>query len=162
MVFEEAPSSDRRSIPAVSQPSRERSPESSSGWAPILLAGLLVTAVLAVVHAPRADAMPAGAFGELERPRPLIITEAARRPALSAPGRRERAETAAVVPGSAVVRIHGAPTVFVSEADYRFVATPVVLGEAVADGQQVLSGVAAGQVVVTEGAEALKARLVVQ
>jgi hypothetical protein len=129
---------------------------------PILFAGLVATAVLAAMHAPRAGAARAGAFADIERPRPLIITEAARRPPITITPGRGLPQPAAVVPGSAVVRVNGAPNVFVSEADYRFVATPVVLGETGVNGQLVISGITAGQVVVTDGAEALKAQLVVQ
>lgn len=163
MVYEETPSSDRRSTPALSRPNPKQSDDATGGWWPILAAGFIATAVLVATHGPRAGAAPAGVFAEIEQPRPLIITEAARRPApITAPGHRAHAQAGAVVPGSAVVHVHGAPTVFVSEADYRFVATPVVLGETGANGQRVLSGITAGQVVVTDGAEALKAQLVVQ
>jgi hypothetical protein len=159
MVFEESPSSDRRSIPALTRSSPEQPAEGRSGWVPILLAGLVAAAVLAAMHAPRPGAAAqAGVFSDLEGPRPFIITEAARRPAQST----TPVQAGVVVPVSAVIKVHGSPTVFVSEADYRFVATPVVLGEMGTDGQQVVSGITAGQVVVTEGAEALRDRLVVQ
>lgn len=163
MVFEESPSSDRRSIPALTRSSPEQPAESRSGWVPILLAGLVAAAVLAAMHAPRTGAAQAGVFSDLDGPRPIIITEAARRPSpLPPPGRPIDVPAGVVVPVSAVIQVHGSPTVFVSEADYRFVATPVVLGEMGTDGQRVLSGITAGQVVVTEGAEALRHRLVVQ
>lgn len=162
MVFEEAPSSDRRSIPAISRPNPQQSEDARGGWLPILFAGLVATAVLAAMHAPRAGAARAGSFAAIERPRPLIITEPARRPPIIIATGGGLPQPAAVVPGSAVVHVNGAPAVFVSEADYRFVATPVVLGETGVDGQFVMSGIAAGQVIVTDGAEALRAQLVVQ
>jgi len=163
MLFEESPSSDRRSIPALTRSSPERPAEERSGWAPILLAGLVAAAVLAAMHAPQTRDRQAGSFSGIEGPRPIIITEAARKPLpITAPGHRTVVQPGAVVPGSAVVQVHGSPAVFVSEADSRFVATPVVLGETGTDGQRVLSGITAGQVVVTDGAEALRQRLVIQ
>jgi hypothetical protein len=96
----------------------------------------------------------------LDKPRPVLITETARRPAIETPlGHRKIPLTGSVVPSSAVISVHGAPMVFVSDTDYHFVATPVVLGESANDGQRILSGVLVGQVVVTDGAEALKERL---
>ena len=159
MNFEASPTSDRASIPPISRPSPR--PVEGKGWLPIVLAGLVVAAILGASHAPRAAAH--SAFPDIEKPRPILITEAARTPAPKAVfGHRALARPGAVVPESAIVDMRGTPTVFVHEADYRFVATPVVLGETGADGQQVLSGIRAGQVVVTDGAEALKAHLVVQ
>jgi hypothetical protein len=129
---------------------------------PIVLAGCVAALVLGALHAPRAGTAQ-GAFADIEKPRAMLITEAARSPSpRTEPGRPALPRRGAVVPGSAIVQVNGTPTVFVHEADYRFVAMPVVLGKTDADGQQVLSGIRAGQVVVTDGAEALKAHLVVQ
>jgi hypothetical protein len=126
---------------------------------PILFATGIAAAAFAVTHAHRTATSHAAGF-DPDRPRPMLITEEARRP-LPEPGHR-LIHSGAIVPRSAVVNVRGTPTVFVSDTDYRFVATPVVLGEAATDGQRIVSGVSAGQVVVSDGAEALKARLVVQ
>lgn len=64
-----------------------------------------------------------------------------------------------VVPASAVTHVDGKPTVFVAETDLRLVATPVQLGESDGSDQEILVGVEAGQLVVTEGVFALKSEL---
>jgi hypothetical protein len=159
MVFEEASSADRSTIPPVSRPNTEHS-GAGSGWLPILLVTVIVALVLAATHVHWGAPAQAGVFQGVERVRPVLITEMARRPSVeTSPGHRKLLRAGAIVPGSAVVQVRGTPTVFVSEADYRFVATPVVLGEPGKDGLRVLSGISAGQVVVTDGAEALKAQL---
>ncbi len=157
MLFDEAPRSDRRSIPPVSRPSPQS--DGKSGWLPILVATGLAGVAFAATHAHGWVAAQGGTF-DPDQPRPLLITEAARRPSPE-PGHRSLA-TGAVVPRSAVIDVRGTPTVFVSDTDYRFVATPVVLGESAAEGQRIVSGLRVGQVVVTDGADALKAHLVVQ
>jgi len=156
MLFEEAPRSDRRSIPPVSRPAPPGS-DGRSGWLPILIATSIASVAFATTHIHRAM----GQAGTLDpdKPRPVLITEAARRP-LPEPG--HRLQSGAIVPTSAVVTVRGTPTVFVSDTDYRFVATPVVLGETAMDGQRIVSGISVGQVVVSDGADALKAHLVVQ
>lgn len=161
MPFEDPPSSDRRTIPPVSRASAPSTDEGSR-WLPILVATCLAGAALAATHVHGIRSMQAGAARDVDGPRPVIITESVRRVAReTAPGHRARHDDT-VVPTSAVVVVRGAPTVFVSETDYRFVATPVVLGDVAAEGQRVVSGVSPGQVVVSDGAEALKAHLVVQ
>lgn len=161
MNFEGAPSSDRVSIPPISRPNPQQASD-GKGWLPIILAGVVAASIIGASHVPRGGSAHA-ALTDVEQPRPMLITESARTPAPKvALGHHALARPGAIVPGSAIVDVHGTPTVFVHEADYRFVATPVVLGETEADGQQVLSGIRAGQVVVTDGAEALKAHLVVQ
>jgi hypothetical protein len=63
----------------------------------------------------------------------------------------------AVVPRSAVARMDGRPMVFVAERDLKLiVATPVELGATEGEQQRVLSGVSAGQLVVTEGVAMLE------
>ena len=61
------------------------------------------------------------------------------------------------MPRSAVTRMEGRPMVFVADRDLRLlVATPVELGATEGDEQRVLSGIAAGQLVVTEGVAMLE------
>jgi hypothetical protein len=63
----------------------------------------------------------------------------------------------AVVPRSAVARMEGKPMVFVADRHLKLlVATPVVLGAVEGEEQRVLSGVSAGQLVVTEGVAMLE------
>lgn len=157
MLFDEAPRSDRRSIPPVSRPSPP--PDGKSGWLPILFATCLASVGFAATHAHGWVAAQGAGF-DPDKPRPVLITEAARRPSPE-PGHRSL-PAGAIVPHSAVVDVHGTPTVFVSDTDYRFVATPVVLGESAVEGRRIVSGVKVGDVVVTDGAEALKAELVLQ
>jgi len=68
------------------------------------------------------------------------------------------ARKAMVVPESAVTLVQGLPTVFVEEAA-GFAARPVELGTRSGGKVTIKSGVAAGDLVVTEGVYALKARL---
>lgn len=159
MLFDEAPSSDRRSIPPVSRPTPPTS-DGRSGWIPILLATSIAGFALAATHVHRGVTAQGALTPGFATPRPVLITEAARQAvADTAPGHRMLARQGALVPRSAVVDVRGTPTVFVTETDFRFVATPVVLGEETEDGQRILSGIAVGQVVVSDGAEALKAHL---
>jgi multidrug efflux pump subunit AcrA (membrane-fusion protein) len=63
-----------------------------------------------------------------------------------------------VIPQIAVTEIGGKPTVFVAERDLRLlVATPVVLGAERGPDREILSGVSAGQMVVTNGLPTLRA-----
>ncbi len=63
------------------------------------------------------------------------------------------------IPESAVVQANGANLVFVEEATGRFLATTVTLGSRYQNGFAVVSGLQAGQKVVTQGAVYLKASL---
>jgi hypothetical protein len=66
-------------------------------------------------------------------------------------------KTVSVVPRSAVTRVDGKAMVFVAEPDlHLLVATPVELGATEGDNQRVLSGLSAGQVVVTENVASLE------
>jgi cobalt-zinc-cadmium efflux system membrane fusion protein len=62
------------------------------------------------------------------------------------------------LPESAVTLVQGQPTVFVEEAE-GFEARPVELGERSGGKVSVKSGIKPGELVVTEGVYALKARL---
>jgi cobalt-zinc-cadmium efflux system membrane fusion protein len=64
-----------------------------------------------------------------------------------------------VVPVSAITYVDGKATVFVAETDLRLITTPVELGESDGTDQEILAGVSAGQVVVTDGVFALKSEL---
>lgn len=65
--------------------------------------------------------------------------------------------TVAVIPRSAVTSVDGKTMVFVAEKDLRLlVATPVELGAAEGSDQRILSGLSAGQVVVTENVASLE------
>jgi multidrug efflux pump subunit AcrA (membrane-fusion protein) len=62
-----------------------------------------------------------------------------------------------VVPEAAVTEIDGKATVFVAEQSlHLLVATPVELGHAKGAHREILSGVTAGQMVVTNGVSALR------
>jgi hypothetical protein len=63
-----------------------------------------------------------------------------------------------VVPEASVTAIDGKPAVFVAEqALHLLVATPVALGASIGADREILSGVTAGQMVVTDGLPALRA-----
>lgn len=63
------------------------------------------------------------------------------------------------VPVDAVAYVDGSPTVFVSETPTRVIPTPVKLGISDGKQQEILEGVQAGQLVVSEGVFALKSEL---
>lgn len=63
------------------------------------------------------------------------------------------------VPSEAIVQLQGQPTVFTAGANGHFDATPVQAGESRGARTVIKQGLAAGDVVVVEGAYALKARL---
>jgi len=69
------------------------------------------------------------------------------------------ARVALVVPASAVTLVDGAPTVFVAEAETRFVARKVELGIDGGDQVEVTSGVREGEAVVSRSVLALKSEL---
>ncbi len=73
------------------------------------------------------------------------------------------ADSVVVVPVDAVVEIDGQSTVFVSRGDGEsFVARPVTIGREVEGRRAVLTGLKAGDRVVTSGAFALKSELILQ
>jgi hypothetical protein len=79
--------------------------------------------------------------------RTVLVREGARR--LGA----DRARTPiAIVPRTAITMVDGKPTVFVADRDH-LIATPVELGALEEEDQCVLSGLSAGQWVVTDSAE---------
>jgi RND family efflux transporter MFP subunit len=73
-------------------------------------------------------------------------------------------ERVLTVPASAVIEIEGKPAVFVPDAKdaHTFHFHPVVLGREAGDRRVVLSGLSAGDVVVSKGAFILKSELILQ
>jgi cobalt-zinc-cadmium efflux system membrane fusion protein len=69
------------------------------------------------------------------------------------------ARSALLVPLAAVTFVDGKPTVFVAESEERVVPTPVELGAADRDAQEIKAGLAEGATVVSEGVFALKSEL---
>ena len=121
--------------------------------------GALALACAVAIGAPRLGTGNQRVFGvgadipEQPEPGPGLRTEVVR----TAPLRHHADSTeghhlVAVVPRSAVARMEGRPMVFVADKNLKLlVATPVVLGATEGEEQRVLSGVSAGQLVVTEG-----------
>ena len=64
-----------------------------------------------------------------------------------------------MVPSAAITHIDGKATVFVSESPTKFMVTPVELGASDGTDREVVSGLAAGQSVVTAGVFGLKSEL---
>ena len=64
-----------------------------------------------------------------------------------------------VVPGAAVVDVHGRPHVFLREGPHTYRAVPVEIAERDAETVRIRSGVTPGQLVVTDGAFTLKGEL---
>jgi hypothetical protein len=127
--------------------------------------GALALACAVAVGAPRFGVGNQKAFGvgaetpEID-PGPGLRTEVVRDAPLhrmAESARPDGLRAVAVVPRSAVARMEGKPMVFVADRHLKLlVATPVVLGAVEGEEQRVLSGVSAGQLVVTEGVAMLE------
>ena len=156
-----------RSIPPIARPSLPPAPpESEHPGTRIWALGALALACAVAFGLPRVWAGSQRTFGvgaitpELAEPGPGLRTEVVRHALVE-----RMAESAgpagvqavAVVPRSAITRVGGKPMVFVADRDLKLlVATPVVLGTIHGEEQRVLSGVSAGQLVVTEGVAMLE------
>jgi len=158
---DETPRSSLRSIPPVARaslPPPPPEPPTAATW--FWAVGALAMACAIAIAAPRFRTSPEAGYGAgaaVEAPElagPGFRTELVRDVPLSRRAKPpERGRPAvAVVPRSAVTRMEGHPMVFVADRDLRLlVATPVELGATEGNEQRVLSGIAAGQLVVTEG-----------
>jgi hypothetical protein len=159
---DETPRSSLRSIPPIARPSLPPAPpQPETPSMRIWAIGALALACAVAMGAPRLGLGNQRVFGagadipEQAEPGPGLRTEVVR----SAPVRHssdatlpESRRVVAVVPRSAVARMEGRPMVFVADKNLKLlVATPVVLGATEGEEQRVLSGVSAGQLVVTEG-----------
>lgn len=162
---DDMPRSSLRSIPPVARPSLPPPPpQASSSWSWVGAVGALALAGLVAVGAPHFRVWSQRSYGvgavseEAVEPGPGLHTEvvqAAPLHRMAEPLREGR--HVAIVPRSAVARMDGRPMVFVADTDLKLiVATPVELGALEGDQQRVLSGVTAGQRVVTEGVAMLE------
>jgi hypothetical protein len=164
---DETPRNSLRSIPPIARPTLPPAPpESERPGTRIWAIGALALACAVAVGLPRLWAGSQRSFGagaaapELGEPGPGLRTEVVR----DAPVERlaespapEGTRAVAVVPRSAITRVGGKPMVFVADRDLKLlVATPVVLGTVEGEEQRVLSGVSAGELVVTEGVAMLE------
>ncbi|MFO0755045.1 MAG: efflux RND transporter periplasmic adaptor subunit [Byssovorax sp.] len=70
-----------------------------------------------------------------------------------------RTKSGLLLPKSAVIFVDGKPTVFLTEGEGRVIPTPVTLGASDGEDLEITGGLALGQVVVSEGAFALKSEL---
>ena len=143
----ETPAPSRRSIPPVADWTTETwtpPPPRGSGWAWVL-ATLWVAAMI-----------PLGM---------RWYTSAGASLAAEAPPEETRGVSAAVaympggvtVPQSAITELEGKPTVFVADRTlHLLVATPVMLGNHRGGDQQILSGISAGEMIVTDGVGTLR------
>jgi hypothetical protein len=156
-----------RSIPPIARPSLPPAlPESERPSTLIWALGALALACAVAIGVPRFGIGSQRGFGsgadkpEQAEPGPGLRTEVVRDAPLQRMAESQRPDgrrAVAVVPRSAVARMEGRPMVFVADRDLRLlVATPVVLGAIDGEEQRVLSGVSAGQLVVTEGVAMLE------
>lgn len=154
--------SDRRSFPPVVRPHAPGSDDvrRQHGFLGVAIAICLTLAALAVAHrslSPNASRRTASGDAPV---RTVLYTEAVRE-ALPGPiTSRGNAASEVVVPRSAIVLVEGRPRVFVEASEGHFVLTPVSLGVVEGTDQRIVSGVSAHEVVVAEGAEALRAALI--
>ncbi|HEX4338906.1 MAG TPA: hypothetical protein VH062_23530 [Polyangiaceae bacterium] len=163
---DETPRSSMRSIPPIARPSLPPPPPAAphpSSW--IWAVGALGLACVIAVGAPHyalnnQRSYGAGAESEPMDPGPGVHTELVRDAPLhrmAEPVRADGHRAVALVPRSAVARMDGRAMVFVADRDLKLlVATPVELGATEGEEQRVLSGVSAGQLVVTEGVAMLQ------
>jgi hypothetical protein len=163
---DETPRSSLRSIPPIARASLPPPPPPQhhpSSW--IWAVGALALAGVVAVGAPHFGvgsqrSYGAGAESETVEPGPGLHTEVVRDAPLhrmAEPVRADGHRAVALVPRSAVARMDGRPMVFVADRDLKLlVATPVELGATEGEQQRVLSGVSAGQLVVTEGVAMLQ------
>jgi hypothetical protein len=159
---DEMPRSSLRSIPPIARPSIPPPPPEKSSW--VWAVGALALACGVAIGAPQFRLWSQHSYGvaaagvEPQEPGPGLQTVLVRDAPLhrmAEPVREGR--TVAIVPRSAVARMDGRPMVFVADRDLKLiVATPVELGAAEGEQQRVLSGVSAGQLVVTEGVAMLE------
>lgn len=161
---DEMPRSSLRSIPPIARPSIPPPPPETSSWNWVWAVGALALACGVAIGAPQfrmGSQRSYGAGAEVTPPLesgPGLHTAVVRDAPLhrmAEPLREGR--KIAVVPRSAVARMDGRPMVFVADRDLKLiVATPVELGATEGEQQRVLSGVSAGQLVVTEGVATLE------
>jgi hypothetical protein len=161
---DEMPRSSLRSIPPIARPSIPPPPPEKSSWSWVWAVGALVLACGIAVGAPQFRLLGQHSYGagaEVAEPMetgPGLHTELVRDAPLhrmAEPIHEER--KVAIVPRSAVTRMDGRAMVFVADRDLKLiVATPVELGATEGEQQRVLSGVSAGQLVVTEGVAMLE------
>jgi hypothetical protein len=168
---EDAPRSSMRSIPPVSgspaSGALSQRQETSWVWALATL-GIMASVPFLLQHVasvgqPSLSSEPEAAAGGESLSEPSeqnLRTEVVREAPLHTAGatRGEGAHrTVAVVPRSAVSSVDGKTMVFVAEKELRLlVATPVELGSTEGSDQRILSGLSAGQVVVTENVASLE------
>lgn len=148
----ETPSPSRRSIPPVADWETPPPPSLGSSWGWVL--GTLWIAAMIPLGLHWYGSLgghSAGAEGPAQ-----AMTQAAvgdTNIVAVVPGIRGRV----VVPEAAVTEIDGKATVFVAERSlHLLLATPVVLGPAKGANREILSGVAAGEMVVTNGVSTLR------
>lgn len=164
---DETPRPSLRSIPPIARPSLPpAAPELERPSTLIWALGALALAGAVALGAPRFGIGSQRGFGagadtpEQINPGPGLRTEVVRDAPLQPMAESTRPDglrAVAVVPRSAVARVEGRPMVFVADRDLKLlVATPVVLGAVEGEEQRVLSGVSAGQLVVTEGVAMLE------
>jgi hypothetical protein len=156
---DEMPRSSLRSIPPIARPSIPPPPPEKSAWSWVWAVGALALACGVAIGSPQFRLWSQHSYGagaEATDPvdqGPGLHTEVVRDAPLhrmAEPLREGR--KVAIVPRSAVARMDGRPMVFVADRDLRLiVATPVELGATEGEQQRVLSGISAGQLVVTEG-----------
>ncbi len=161
---DEMPRASLRSIPPIARPSIPPPPPEKTSWSWVSAIGALALACGVAIGAPQfrlwsQHSYGAGAVGvEPQEPGPGLHTALVRDAPLhrmAEPVREGR--TVAIVPRSAVARMDGRTMVFVADRDLKLiVATPVELGATEGEQQRVLSGVSAGQLVVTEGVAMLE------
>jgi hypothetical protein len=166
---EDAPRSSMRSIPPVSglpaPAARSQRQEASWIWALATL-GVMASVPFMLQHVAAvgqptlsSEAEPGAGSGAADDEATLhteVVREAPRR-VLSAVRGDGAHGTVAIIPRSAVTSIDGKAIVFVAETELRLlVATPVELGSAEGPDQRVLSGLSAGQMVVTENVTSLE------
>lgn len=148
----ETPTPSRRSIPPVADWEAADPPSLGSSWGWVI--GTLWIAAMIPLGLHWYGSLGVHASGA-ERPAEAATQTAVDETKIAAvvPGIRGRV----IVPEAAVTEIDGKATVFVAEQSlHLLVATPVELGHARGAHREILSGVAAGQMVVTDGVSALR------
>ena len=163
---DETPRSSLRSIPPIARPSLPPPPPEyhPSSW--VWAVGALGLACAVAVGAPHFGIGSQRSYGagaespESVEPGPGLHTEIVRDAPLhrmAEPTRADGRRAVALVPKTAVTHVDGRTMVFVADQDLKLlVATPVELGATEGEQQRVLSGLSAGQLVVTEGVAMLQ------
>ena len=160
---DEMPRSSLRSIPPIARPSLPPPPPERSSWSWVWAVGALALAGGVAIGAPQfrlwgQHSYGVGAASEPVESGPGLHTEIVRDAPLHRMAEPLRdGRRVALVPRSAVARMDGRAMVFVADSDLKLiVATPVELGAIDGEQQRVLSGLSAGQRVVTEGVAMLE------